>query len=165
MTQQEFEHTLIRMRPRMFRIAMDFFRNEEEASDVVQEVYVRLLHRGWHVGDNTESLAIRATKNLCVSVWRRQRLQKICSLDVIPDTASHETADAPLLHIEQWHEIEEAIQQLSPSEQNLVRMRHQQDLTLDEITQKTGMTRRSASTIISSAKKKLLKLIKTQKDD
>jgi DNA-binding transcriptional regulator LsrR (DeoR family) len=39
-------------------------------------------------------------------------------------------------------------------------MRHQDDMTLEEIAKETGMTRRSASTIISSAKKHLLKLIK-----
>ena len=71
MTQTEFEHKLIRMRPQMMRVAMDFFHNEEDAMDVVQEVYVRMLKRGWQQGDNVEALSIRATKNLCVSVWRR----------------------------------------------------------------------------------------------
>ena len=56
----------------MLRVAMDFFQNEEDAEDVVQEVYVRMLKRGWRQGDNVEALGIRATKNLCVSVWRRQ---------------------------------------------------------------------------------------------
>lgn len=149
----------------MIRVAKDFFGNEEDAKDVVQEVYVRLLQRGWHQGDNTESLAIRATKNLCVSIWRRQRLRETSSLDDMQDAPSNEAADELLLHKEQRREIEEAIQQLSPSEQKLVRMRHQQDMTLDEISQKTGMTRRSASTIISVAKKKLLKLIKAKTDD
>ena len=35
------------MRPQMMRVAMDFFHNEEDAMDVVQEVYVRMLKRGW----------------------------------------------------------------------------------------------------------------------
>lgn len=71
MTQTEFEHKLIEMRPQMMRVAMDFFHNEEDAMDIVQEVYVRMLKRGWQQGDNVEALGIRATKNLCVSVWRR----------------------------------------------------------------------------------------------
>ena len=161
MTQTEFEHKLIRMRPQMMRVAMDFFHNEEDAMDVVQEVYVRMLKRGWQQGDNVEALSIRATKNLCVSVWRRQRLREAEPLESVPESTGDDSADGPMLSEEQQAEIENAIQKLPPSEQKLIRMRHQDEMTMEEIAQETGMTRRSASTIISSAKKHLLKLIKT----
>lgn len=160
MTQTEFEHKLIGMRPQMLRVAMDFFHNEEDAEDVVQEVYVRMLKRGWRQGDNVEALGIRATKNLCVSVWRRQRLRKSEPLESVPESAGHDSADTPLLNGERNAEIENAIRKLPPSEQRLIRMKHQDDMPLEEIAKKTGMSRRSASTIISSAKKHLLKLIK-----
>ena len=161
MTQTEFEHNLIRMRPQMMRVAMDFFHNEEDAMDVVQEVYVRMLKRGWQQGDNVEALSIRATKNLCVSVWRRQRLREAQPLESMPESAGHDSADGPMLSEERQAEIENAIQKLPPSEQKLIRMRHQDEMTMEEIAQETGMSRRSASTIISSAKKHLIKLIKT----
>lgn len=149
------------MRPQMMRVAMDFFHNEEDAMDVVQEVYVRMLKRGWQQGDNVEALGIRATKNLCVSVWRRQRLREAQLLESVPESTGHDSADGPMLSEERQAEIENAIQKLPPSEQKLIRMRHQEDMTLEEIAQETGMSRRSASTIISSAKKHLIKLIKT----
>lgn len=161
MTQTEFEHKLIRMRPQMMRVAMDFFHNEEDAMDVVQEVYVRMLKRGWQQGDNVEALSIRATKNLCVSVWRRQRLREAQPLESMPESAGLDSADSLLLSEERQTEIENAIGKLPPSEQKLIRMRHQDEMTMEEIAQETGMSRRSASTIISSAKKHLLKLIKT----
>ena len=145
----------------MMRVAMDSFHNEEDAMDIVQEVYVRMLKRGWQQGDNVEALGIRATKNLCVSVWRRQRLREAQPLESIPESTGDDSADGPMLSEERQTEIENAIQKLPPSEQKLIRMRHQEDMTLEEIAQETGMTRRSASTIISSAKKHLLKLIKT----
>lgn len=140
---------------------MDFFHNEEDAMDVVQEVYVRMLKRGWQQGDNVEALSIRATKNLCVSVWRRQRLREAQPLESVPESTGDDSADGPMLSEERHAEIENAIQKLPPSEQKLIRMRHQEDMTLEEIAQQTGMTRRSASSSISSAKKHLLKLIKT----
>jgi RNA polymerase sigma factor (sigma-70 family) len=95
-----------------------------------------------------------------VSVWRRQRLRESESLDKVADAIGNDSADSPLLRLEQNNNIEHAIQKLPPSEQKLIRMRHQDDMTLEEIAKETGMTRRSASTIISSAKKHLLKLIK-----
>lgn len=161
MKQTEFEHKLIEMRPQMMRVAMDFFHNEEDAMDVVQEVYVRMLKRGWQQGDNVEALSIRATKNLCVSVWRRQRLREAKPLESMPESAGQDSADSLLLNEERQAEIENAIGKLPPSEQKLIRMRHQDDMTMEEIAQETGMSRRSASTIISSAKKHLIKLIKT----
>ena len=145
----------------MMRVAMDFFHNEEDAMDVVQEVYVRMLKRGWQQGDNVEALGIRATKNLCVSVWRRQRLREAEPLESVTESTGHDSADSPMLSEERKTEIENAIGKLPPSEQKLIRMRHQEDMTLEEIAQETGMSRRSASTIISSAKKHLIKLIKT----
>ena len=140
---------------------MDFFHNEEDAMDVVQEVYVRMLKRGWQQGANVAALGIRATKDLCVSVWRRQRLREAEPLESVPESTGDDSADGPMLSEERQAEIENAIGKLPPSEQKLIRMRHQEDMTMEEIAQETGMTRRSASTIISSAKKHLLKLIKT----
>ena len=83
MTQKEFEQTLIALRPDMVRVAIAFFHNDEDAEDVVQEVYAWPLQRGWHQGDKLVALAIRATKNLCVSVWRRKRLRETEPLDGI----------------------------------------------------------------------------------
>lgn len=79
----------------------------------------------------------------------------------MPESAGLDSADSLLLSEERQAEIENAIGKLPPSEQKLIRMRHQDDMTMEEIAQETGMSRRSASTIISSAKKHLLKLIKT----
>lgn len=51
MTQIEFEHTLLKTRTKMLRVATDFFRNDEDAEDIVQEVYERMLRRGWQEED------------------------------------------------------------------------------------------------------------------
>ena len=79
----------------------------------------------------------------------------------MPESAGQDSADSLLLSKERQAEIENAIGKLPPSEQKLIRMRHQDEMTLEEIAQETGMSRCSASTIISSAKKHLIKLIKT----
>ena len=97
MTQTEFEHLLLQTRDKMMLVAMSFFHNREDAEDVVQEVCMRMLERGWKSGDNTEALLIKATKNLCVSVWRRQKLRETEPL-IMPSEAS---ADTPLLQQEQ----------------------------------------------------------------
>jgi RNA polymerase sigma factor (sigma-70 family) len=161
MTQTEFQHTLLLARPKMMRVAMRFFRNREDAEDVVQEVCMRMIERGWHDGDNTEALLIKATKNLCVSIWRRQR--KASSVPS-KEEESGEAADAPLLRQEQKEVLEQAIGRLTPSEQRLIRMKGE-ELSLDEIAEQTGFSKRTASTMLWQAKKRLLTILKITNHD
>ena len=164
MTQQEFEHTLLRMRPKMMRIAIDFFHSEEDAEDIVQEVYVRMLKRGWQLEDDLENLLVRATKNLCVSVWRRQKLRETEQLESIPEPEEHHTADTSLLQQERRESLEVAILRLPPSEQRLIRMKGD-DLSLNEISTQTGIPKRSVSVMLSTARKKLLTILATKDYD
>ncbi len=160
MTQTEFEHLLLQTRDKMMLVAMSFFHNREDAEDVVQEVCVRMLERGWKSGDNTEALLIKATKNLCVSVWRRQKLRETEPL-IMPSEAS---ADTPLLQQEQRKQLEQAIAELTPSEQRFIRMKGE-ELSIEEIAELTGVSKRTASTMLWQAKKRLLTFLKINNDD
>lgn len=160
MTQTEFEHLLLQTRDEMMLVAMSFFHNREDAEDVVQEVCMRMLERGWKSGDNTEALLIKATKNLCVSVWRRQRLRETEPL-IMPSEAS---ADTPLLQQEQRKQLEQAIAELTPSEQRFIRMKGEK-LSIEEMAEQTGVSKRTASTMLWQAKKRLLTFLKINNDD
>lgn len=170
MTHSEFEHTLLQVRPKMMAAAMRFFRNREDAEDVVQEVCVRMLERGWRDGDNTEALLIKATKNLCVSVWRRspQPLSRGGGENrresSFPVEGTGEAADAPLLRQEQKEALERAIHRLPPSEQRLIRMKSE-ELSLEEIAEQTGVSKPTASTMLWQAKKRLLTFLKITNHD
>lgn len=160
MTQTEFEHLLLQTHDEMMRVAISFFHNREDAEDVVQEVCMRMLERGWKSGDNTEALLIKATKNLCVSVWRRQKLRETEPL-IMPSEAS---ADTPLLQQEQRKQLEQAINKLSPSEQRFIRMKGE-ELSIEEMAQQAGVSKRTASTMLWQAKKRLLTFLKINNDD
>ena len=164
MTQTKFEQTLLKTRDKMMCAAMSFFHNREDAEDVVQEVCMRMLERGWRSGDNTEALLIKATKNLCVSVWRRQRLRESGPISGIAEHDERQSADAHLLQKEQKETLEQAIGRLTPSEQKLIRMKGE-ELSLDEIAEQTGFSKRTASTMLWQAKKRLLTILKHNTDD
>ena len=165
MTQAEFEHTLLETRPKMMAVATSFFRNREDAEDVVQEVCMRMLERGWRNGDNTEALLIKATKNLCVSVWRRQ--QTHTNSNPLQERGSLEAeafADTPLLQQEQKETLEQAISKLPPSEQRIIRMKGK-ELSIEEIANQAGFSKRTTSTMLWQAKKRLLTILKIQNHD
>lgn len=163
MTAREFEHIAQILRPQMMRVAWDFFRQTEEAEDVVQEVLMRLwirMEKGELVNINLPALAIKATKNLCVSTWRKQKLRRAEQLNEDLYHFSNEIADSALLTEEEIKRFDDAISQLPRSEQRLLRMKQKTDLSSDEIADITGIPVRSVRTIISSARRNLLKLLK-----
>lgn len=176
MTQTEFEHTLVQTCPKMMATAMRFFHDKEDAEDVVQEVCMRMLERGWREGDSTEALLIKATKNLCVSIWRRQKaLSPLSTCGSASESAgnssialshkgSGEEADAPLLRQEQQEQLEQAIAGLPPSEQRFIRMKSE-ELSIEEMAQQAGVSKRTASTMLWQAKKRLLTFLKINNDD
>ena len=174
MTHSEFEQTLLKARPKMMDVAMRFFRNKEDAEDVVQEVCMRMLERGWRSGDDTEALLIKATKNLCVSVWRRQKkphpspLQRRGEPSALPFSSplegTGEAADAPLLRQEQHQALEQAISRMTPSEQRIIRMKGE-ELSLDEMQEQTGFSKRTLSTMLWQAKKRLQTILKIENHD
>ena len=164
MIRTEFEHTILNMRTKMLRVATDFFHNKEDAEDIVQEVCERMLRRGWRKGDDVEALLVRATKNLCVSVWRRQRLRETKALEGIAEPEERNSADTPILQWERKSVLENAILRLPPSEQRLIRMKGD-EMSLDEISEQTGIPKRSASAMLSTARKRLMNILKRSNDD
>ena len=152
---------MLRIRPRMMKIALDFFQNQEDAEDAVQEVLLRMWLRDGLPNDNYEALAVRATKNVCVSMWRKQKLRRMETIDTDNDTSMDSgSSDSQVLTQEQAQRIEQAISRLPRSEQRLIRLKHEADLEADEIAVITGIPVRSVRSMISSARHKLLKLLK-----
>ncbi|MBO6237167.1 MAG: hypothetical protein J6N50_00065, partial [Bacteroidales bacterium] len=78
--QKDFDTALAAVRPRVLALARKFIRASglrTDAEDIVQEVLRRLrtaLHGGAEVL-NAEAWASRVTRNLCVSLLRRERGQ------------------------------------------------------------------------------------------
>lgn len=152
---------MLKIRPRMMKIALDFFQNQEDAEDTVQEVLLRMWLRDGLPNDNYEALAVRATKNVCVSMWRKQKLRRMETIDTDNDTSMDSgSSDSQVLTQEQAQRIEQAISRLPRSEQRLIRLKQEADLEADEIAVITGIPVRSVRSMISSARHKLLKLLK-----
>jgi RNA polymerase sigma-70 factor (ECF subfamily) len=145
----------------MMKIALDFFQNQEDAEDAMQEVLLRMWLRDGLPNDNYEALAVRATKNVCVSMWRKQKLRRMETIDTDNDTSMDSgSSDSQVLTQEQAQRIEQAISRLPRSEQRLIRLKQEADLEADEIAVITGIPVRSVRSMISSARHKLLKLLK-----
>ena len=158
MTFNDFEHIVHRVRPTILKTAYQFFQNKDDAEDVVQEVLMKLwLRYGKLDYVEAEKLAIIATKNLCVSTIRQQRLREHVPITDNLDIVSVEPPDAQLKAEEYAAILEKAIHTLTRSEQRLIYLMQQEGLNANEIAIITGIHVRSVRTMVSSARKKILK--------
>ena len=159
MTQQEFEHIVPRLRPRLRDIGRQFFGNEEMAEDIAQETLMRLWMLRERIAPWTdiEPLAVRMAKNLCVSEWRKQKVRQENSLqEALTD---HKDIQRDVELKEEVARLKRAVSQLKPAEQRLFRMRHEAEMDIQQISAVTGIGVRSVSAMLSTAKRKLLKIL------
>ena len=160
MTTENFENLIRELRPVLYKVAFNFFHNKDEAEDTIQEVLMKLWMKRNDLNEQVRSLAIIATKNLCVSKWRKQKLRASASLNENTcDLQSGESTNAHLMAEEQKQIIEQAISHLPRSEQRLMQMR-QQGMENEEIVAITGIPIRSIRTMLSSARKKMIQQLK-----
>ena len=155
MSPKEFENIIPALRPLMVKVGRDFFSNESDADDVAQEGLIRL----WNYCErldarrNMEALAVRVAKNVCVEIYRKRNNNTVALNDKLKDST---TADAHLNAEDTQHKIDEAIERLSPRERELLRKRHIEGHTAEEIANETGIPKPSVKSIISMAKRKLI---------
>ena len=164
MTPSEFEHIASRLRPLMLRVALDFFGAADEAEDVTQEAQLALWRYCERIDHarNVEGLAVRVTKNCCVS-WHRRRAPFVTVPDGSPSGTASALSPSPhdLLEAKDAQALlTETLARLKPRERQLFEMRHLEGLTLDKIAAQTGILKPSVKSMISSARKKLLTELK-----
>ena len=164
MTQQEFEHIAQQLRPKLLNIGRQFFNDGDYAEDIAQETLMRL----WLLRERIEQqigivpLAIRMAKNLCISEWRKQQVRMAGS--ELQEQMADETISRQMEANEAIAQLRLALLQLTPAEQRLFRMRHELEMDIAEISSVTGISPRSVSAMLSTAKRKLF-VILNQKGD
>ena len=162
MTQQEYEHIVPSLRPRLKDIGRQFFGSDDVAEDIAQETLMRL----WMVRDriapqaDIEPLAVRMAKNLCVSEWRKQKVRQGNALQV--ELATHDDIQHHVELKEEIARLQKAVSLLKPAEQRLFLMRHEAEMDIQQISAVTGIGARSVSAMLSTARRKLLEILKAK---
>lgn len=161
MEKEEFEILSIRIRPKLLSVARNFaLVSGMEADDVVQEALIilwELTQEDYHMR-NVEALAIKITKNICVSHYRKVHIET-CSL--IHDNYMGGTEATILTDREDLRTIRKSIYaSLTKSQREYLHLRNDKRMTLEEIAEITGKPKTSIKTTISTARKQMLNLIK-----
>lgn len=105
-------------------------------------------------------LRASATQNLCVSWWRKKQVKRFVPLmdDLLVNESTQ--ADEQLIVKEQIEQLKQCIEQLTRSQQRLIKLMLFDGLNVQEIAAITGLTPRSVSSILSTAKRKMMEAMK-----
>jgi RNA polymerase sigma-70 factor (ECF subfamily) len=148
---------------RLFRIALAYLRQREDALDVVQEAFVKAFRAAprWDGSVLPAPWLSRITVNVAIDRWRRnrRRADTFSPLSVDDHTSSLADAASPPDRGVQARETAERLQRalaaLPERQRAVVVLRHYQDLSLDEIAQTLGM---SLGTVKSSLHRALARM-------
>jgi RNA polymerase sigma factor (sigma-70 family) len=75
MTRTEFDHLIKQQSRKLYGFAFRILRNQEEAEDVVQEIFIKLWKLGNKLDEykSIDALALAMTKNYCIDLLRKQK--------------------------------------------------------------------------------------------
>ena len=166
MTVQEFSYLTNRIRGKLITLVQRFNRSsgrEEDEEDIVQDALMtlwQLSEKGYPIKD-AEALAVKITKTLCVERYRRQHIQfELMEDQPIPGGLSA-TARTEARDIETIRSIVQ--KGLTASQRQLLNLRNEEGLSLDEIATATGRPKGSIKVALSTARKKMKEKLKKTK--
>jgi RNA polymerase sigma-70 factor (ECF subfamily) len=123
---------------KVFVLTYSFFRNKEDALDLVQETFLRLFEKleTFEEGRNFEAWLLHIAKNLCIDHYRKHRSR---GRDLAADARVEELpiADERAGRGERASEIKEilarCVDQLAERQKTIFLMRHVNDMGNEEI--------------------------------
>ncbi|WP_052671163.1 RNA polymerase sigma factor [Draconibacterium sediminis] len=157
MVAKDFKTSVLPVSNKLLRFATHFLHDEDQARDVVQDVFLKLWQRKETLDEveNIEAFAMRMTRNRCLDVIRANR-----TVPIDEDTDRRLKAKTIDVHSkvelgESAKQIKMLIGQLPELQQNIMHMRDIEQLSYDEIEEATGLQRNAIRVNLSRARKKV----------
>jgi len=156
MQQEQFKKEVLPLRYKLLLYAQRILCDEEEAEDVIQEVYLKL----WHIRGDLQSynsvtaLATQITKNMCINRIR-VRNRSFESIDELQILNEEPDPDVQLEQKDSIEHVMRIINELSGLQQAILRMKHIDGFEIAEIAELTGSNQEAVRANLSRARKKV----------
>jgi RNA polymerase sigma-70 factor, ECF subfamily len=157
-----FEHLVRNYQPYAFSLAMKFLCDEAEASDVVQDAFVRVWKNidRYDPKQKFSTWLYKIVSNLCVDRFRALRRNRSMFfsrerdpfMEDLPDERDWETLQS---HVQLSDIIKTLSKQLSRTQRLVFTLRDLQDLTVEEVVEITGLSIGSVKTNLHYARKSI----------
>jgi len=154
MTSEDFKKQYLPYAEKLYALAFRFLRNQDEASDAVQDTFVKLWSKRNDLDiQNNEAFCTTIVKNICLDMLRKRR-----KTELLADAEKIETEKNISKQIEihyDWVQMQNLIKQLPKIQQQLIVLRHVKEYSMADIAEKTGLSEANVRTTLSRARKLL----------
>jgi len=156
MTKTDFNNLVISFGRKLYGYAFRILREKEGSEDAVQEVFVRLWKMNAKLDDydSVEALAVTMVKNYCIDQLRRQKFVE--PADEISFAAFHDPEPTPQDKLERSETADimlRIINDLPGMYRDIIQMRDIEELSYEEIAEKTGLNINTLRVNLSRARK------------
>lgn len=158
-----FKEKYIPYHQKMYRVALRLLQDTQDAEDMVQDAYIKLWNKRNELNhiENEESYCIVILRNLCLDFLKSKNKNPVESTDNIILTDKN-IAINDIENQETINHIEILIAQLPEQQQKIIRLRHFEDYSNEEIEQIMGLTNVNVRVLLSRARKKIKELFNNQ---
>lgn len=159
MTGPQLTETYKTLSDGLYRIAYYVLESQADAEDAVQDLFIKL----WNTRDRLDTVGSMKAycstlmKNLCIDRLRRQ--SHTGSEPIAADIACTRQFEDDLLDREKLERVMAAMDSLPARQRDVMRMYVFEEMSYEEISEKTGMSNLSLRVLMSNARKSLRKLI------
>lgn len=150
---EHFKRIFLPFHRKLYRMAYRFLENEQDAEDMVQETYIKLWKKRLELESliNPEAFAVVLLKNNCLDFLRKVKP------NVLPMSEIHlpapDAVDEQFENREQLRHIRIIMNQLPTMQKQVVELKIWDNLSDEEIAQRTGLNKGNIKVIVSRARK------------
>lgn len=157
MIARDFKMNILPVSKKLLRFATYFLKDEDEAKDAVQDVFLKLWQKRDELEkiENIEAYAMQMTKNRCLDAIRTNRTVAISSET---DRKMKEESVDVLLQVEfseSATQIKKLIDKLPDLQRSVMYMRDIEQFSYDEIAEATALQINAIRVNLSRARKKV----------
>ena len=139
----------------LYRVAYYILESQNDAEDAVQDLFVKL----WGNRDqldtvpNFKAYCTTLMKNLCIDRLRKE--QRVQAMEPGPDIAETRRVDEDYDAREKLERVMAAIERLPARQRDVMKMYVFEEMSYEEIAEKTGMSNLTLRVLLSNARKSL----------
>ena len=157
MLARDFKTDVLPIHNKLLRFALQILQNEEEAKDVLQDIFLKLWQKRDELGkvENLEAFAIRMTRNRCLDLIRTRRT---ISMEIVKknNRMVEESSDTDYLeNTEMATLVKRIISELPDLQRTVIHLRDIEQLEYEEIAEATELNVNAIRVNLSRARKKV----------
>lgn len=139
----------------LYRVAYYILESQTDAEDALQDLFIKLWNSREQLDTvlNLKAYCTTLMKNLCIDRLRKE--QRVQVMEPGPDMAEARRVDEDYDAREKLERVMAAIERLPARQRDVMKMYVFEEMSYDEIAEKTGMTNLTLRVLLSNARKSL----------